>query len=234
MQGVRVVWAQWLLDCAASWKRLPETDYHLSKADESTTPPYIEPFILTDPTASTSTLPLEPEPDSELDSRSGSVAAEDLDIAGFDWGDAGKEVDDFLNESDDDDGSDAGETDVDTDGEGIEKGKKRAREDEEYNSSGIGSGIIIEKESESSTSKNVGSPLSKRIKKSKLRKSGLGNIAFDAGDREFTPLVNPPIPKDVPKVVVGEEEENGGSSVLDSDDEAFFASMANELEAGFT
>lgn len=216
IKGASVVWAQWLLDCTARWTRLPEQVYHLAEDTtiENAVPVVVEPFIDMNPVASTSSLPTPEEPlgptieQEERDSRNGSVLGdpEDLDL---DWGDASKEVDDFLNETDDDDeGGGGDETDGNLTDDSNSNGKKRAR----VQTDSEDDLPPIKAPPPAASPVAIGSPLSKRIKKSKLRKSGLKVVSFEV---EAAP------------------DPSQGSSVVDSDEEVFLASMAADVEAGW-
>ncbi|GAA5986526.1 hypothetical protein JCM10908_003786 [Rhodotorula pacifica] len=171
---VKVVYPQWLLDSVAKWVRLDEAPYLLPLAEERpTTPP----------------SPVRPElSDGEGDAAKANTGintpsevgnADDLDLADLDWGDAMKEVDDLLLETDDDDddlasvlnGSNGGDHDT-TDGESDAggppptSGRKRPRisttlSDSAGDSSSKGSSHAAE------------SPLQKRVKTARSRRSGL-------------------------------------------------------------
>lgn len=239
---IKVVWTQWLLDSVAYWTRLPEAAYLVDPAS----------FLAEEPTAPFSPLrPPVSDDEGEVDSLN-----EAFDIDDLDWGDAGKEVDDFLNETDDDDDDGGG-----TDGEGSNAGT----DDEGRTSSAGGSKkrgrapTDSEDEGSNGKSKTVEgwSPLQKRVKTSRARKSGL-KVSFPAGDLDGestdaalavlpagvasrTGSVNgsappSPLPQPTGGGVGGADgyEASQASSSLDSDDEAFFASMAAEVEKGWT
>lgn len=167
----------------------------------------------------------------------------------MDWGDASKEVDDFLNETDDEEGARGDETDVDSvngDEESDAGGgrpKKRVRVQTDYESGKEDGGAAA-----------VGwSPLQKRVKTSRARKSGL-KVSFPASgdgiEEGESTTTGSSQERDVavatgtgtasapasyfPRVVDGGYEGSQASSSLDSDDDAFFASMAAEVEKGWS
>lgn len=271
-RNIKIVGAQWLLDCVSNWTRIPESLYLLpppSPIPASTSLPRS-----TTPTADVPSSPPPPLPESEdaekeitplgedkeaeaSASRGGSVIGdEDLDITEMDWRDAAKEIEDAMNETDEE-GDVDGASDVDgnttdegdftdssvrsepSNGNGLTRlgNKKREREDAK--------GKVKASDSEA-----VGSPLQKRIKRTRSRKSGL-KISYPAvsgnDDEEETEETLPS--KNIPDLIKkaggsvktlvegdegggpGYEASVGGSSSLDSDDEAFFASMAAEVES---
>lgn len=179
----------------------------------------------------------EEEEERPNDSQSGSqMGDEGLDINNVDWGDASKEIEDALNDTDDDGEFDGGEVTDDgdltdssiqsdhSDGRSFKQGKKRERErdsgDESTNTKGKGKGKL------SSSSPTKESPLQKRVKTAMSRKSRL-KISYPAEGEEISS------PAQVEEEGVGGYEGSQGSSSLDSDDDAFFASMASELESGW-
>lgn len=247
-----MVWPWWLMESAAQWQRVDESeagDIAFHEEDELVVDSQIL-LRVGNAVASSSSLDTPSTPTSvdevgETDSRDGSVAGEDLDIAAVDWGDASKEVDDFLNETDDDTDH---ESPAGTNGDGAKK-RVRAQTDSEDE------GILSEDERIAARSKATartiptptatGSPLSKRIKKSQLRKSGLHVVSShndseatssDSSSRPTTPISQPPRPSAPPPPPLAEDDAGGSqaSSALDSDDDAFFASMAADVEAGWT
>lgn len=176
---------------------------------------------------------------SQTGSQMGSQIGEDFDIDDVDWGDANKEIDDALNETDDDEGesvdgylSDSSIISDRSDGS-IRKGKKRERESGDegdgFTSNGtrIIAGSTLKGKSTSASSSsnlNVGSPLQKRVKTAISRKSRLKN-SYPAEGEE----ISSPAQALVQEELVGSQ----ASSSLDSDDDAFFSSMADELESGW-
>ncbi|KAI5481789.1 RNA polymerase II CTD phosphatase Fcp1 [Pseudohyphozyma bogoriensis] len=132
-------------------------------------------------------------------------------MADLDWAAAANEVDDFLNETDDDDeggGGDASETDgAESDASnGSSRGapRKRARISTDSEGEDVGKG------------KEIGSPLQKRKKSARDRKSKL-KVSFPAEE-------------------LGEEaeKEKEDEDTSSSDDEDFLASMAREVEKGWS
>ncbi|KAK4056613.1 CTD phosphatase Fcp1 [Microbotryomycetes sp. JL221] len=179
---VPVVNVHWMIDGVQKWARQPESDFlfeeesHRSDrdnhegADRSTTPPIdsaLEDAILTAYDHDDSEDPVDegdPEPAFELD-----------------WGDAAKEIDDFLNETDDEatdtEGGRSGGED-ESDGERSTSGpRKRARM---YNESDDEGGAGRTKHENGKSDIVVAdSPLQKRVKVSRARKSGL-KVSFPA------------------------------------------------------
>lgn len=177
---VKVVYPQWLLDSVAKWVRLEEGPYLLPTVEEQRPPPTTPPS------------PVRPElSDGESEVKTtaagGTDAVEttggdevDLDLADLDWGDAMKEVDDLLLETDDDDdlASLLNGGDETTDGEsdaGVQSappsgggGRKRPRVSSTPSSESVGSNAAS-----SSASTAAESPLQKRVKTARSRRSGL-------------------------------------------------------------
>ena len=191
----------------------------------------------------------------------------DFDSGEMDWDDAAKEVDDFLNETDDDDAIGGGE---DTD-----DGASAAGDESDTGSAKGGSkkrGRLTDSEDESANRPNglkskalgdavvaAGSPLQKRVKTSRARKSKL-KVSFPASasateDEEIVPPQLTSSQDGAPTVSISKDssaaateggtdsapaspfptyEASQASSSLDSDDEAFFASMAAEVEKGWS
>ncbi|ORY66918.1 hypothetical protein BCR35DRAFT_322307 [Leucosporidium creatinivorum] len=282
--SIHIVWAQWLLDCAAHWTRLPELLYHIpaDPTPSSGSGSGVDGAPVSTPTASGSndteeqrstTPPLDPEEEE-------GVA---FDPGEMDWDDAAKEVDDFLNETDDDEGGGGGnETDEATGDEsdtgslrggggGGGSSRKRARggesEDEAAGAraNGVGNGPSNGKGKEKGKEVvddgvAVGSPLQKRVRTSRARKSKL-KVSFpastgDDGDDDDEGGSSQDVPLAVrssggavaaaaaagagggtdsaPPSPFPPYEASQASSSLDSDDEAFFASMAAEVEKGWS
>ncbi|GAA5866431.1 hypothetical protein JCM3774_004681 [Rhodotorula dairenensis] len=174
---IKVVYPQWLLDSVARWVRLDEGPYLLPMLeDRQATPP----------------SPVRPElSDGENDSKvsvtdGGSLGdqRDDLDLADLDWGDAMKEVDDLLLETDDDDDSasvlngDDATTDGESDAAGAATssslsvapgGRKRPRVSSTHSSESI-AGSDPSQEAAAAAAE---SPLQKRVKTARSRRSGL-------------------------------------------------------------
>lgn len=250
IKGVHIVWARWLLDTTATWCRQPEALYHL---DQASGPPLALQF----PPHSSSTFVANtlddltvPPSDSQGEVGEGDG---DVDVAAINWADAAKEIDDFLNETDgdgddsDDDSDDDDDEKSDLEGPAV---RKRVRvstdsEDERIRTDAKRKGKAT------NAPIATGSALSKRIKRSQARKSGL-KVSFppqgdaidqaevDSTDHQEMLATAQSLPSRstaVSRSSLPTNEEpptaSQGSS-LDSDDEAFFASMAADVEAGWT
>lgn len=239
---IKVVQPSWLLDSVAQWTHLPEAPYFFPSlaphAPPSPRSPIEDPPVFT---------PAEYVGDY---SRDGSVVGEELDMTGVDWGDAMDEIDACLDETDEEDLGDQTDGDGDvTDGStsGIGPGKKRGRV------SGEGGKLNRVGGREEGS---VGSPLQKRVKTSRSRKSGL-KVSYavdddrtDEGLDDLASSSPAPVVADPSESVVeifkggipppsieqkeGEDAPSQGGSSDDSDDEAFFASMAAEVESGWS
>lgn len=242
---------------------MPEENYYIPPAEPSSTAPAVStPSVSTpvdDPLQRSTTPPIDPD--------EGLSDALEFDPGEMDWDDAAKEVDDFLNETDDDEGVGGGE---DTD-DGASAGG-----DESDTGSAKGSrkrGRLTDSEDEGGPSRSngakskelgdaavaAGSPLQKRVKTSRARKSKL-KVSFPASASATEDDEDPTAPQagssqDASSLAVTTSEPSaaagGGtdsapaspfppyeasqaSSSLDSDDEAFFASMAAEVEKGWS
>ncbi|KAM0788799.1 hypothetical protein ACM66B_002887 [Microbotryomycetes sp. NB124-2] len=257
-----VVRVHWMLDSVQHWKRMPESPYLLepeSKPDgktdaaRSTTPPY-------DADLDESILTAYDQHDDDVVDEGDPVATLDLD-----WGDAAQEIDDFLNETDDEA----------TDTESVRSGKEDESENERTGQSAPRKRTRLQNESDdelgkhktangvSSSQEVADSPLQKRVKVSRARKSGL-KVSFPASGGESGSSAGPIPPLDdesaaatpvSPRPAVASRTNTAttdasgytadsapptprpasrASSVLESsDDEAFLNSMTAELEQGW-
>ncbi|GAA5985321.1 hypothetical protein JCM11641_005393 [Rhodosporidiobolus odoratus] len=234
---IKVVYSQWLLDSVAHWTRLPETSYLLADP-ETTSPPGspIRPDISEDEATDP---PLQsPAPDHRDADEQDGVHAEDigdseytrdgyLELADVDWGDAMKEVDDLLNETDDEDtaslagGEGAGE-ESDTGSIASSASRSRARKrprlsiEEKSNDGGHGEAATTE------------SPLQKRVKTARSRTSGL-KTSLSAAAVQSAPS-RPPFEE---TALPASSQASQASSSPDSDDDDLLASMVAEVEKGF-
>lgn len=234
---IKVVWDAWFLTCVAQWERIPETPW------------LIHPSL---PPPSPIAPPLSDEEDDPSLSQTASVVGDNLDIGNVDWGDAWGEIDDFLNETDDEE-TDGEVTDSSTGGGAKKRRRPQTDSEDEGTAKGTTSnGVPPAAPNPPAATKVVstllaGSPLQKRVKTSRSRKSRL-KVSYPAADVEederadveedSSQLVEPapPAPRapaEVPPPGDGYEASQGSSS-LDSDDDAFFASMAAEVESGWS
>lgn len=264
--GIQVVWSKWLLDSISLWSRQKE-----------------EPYIIKDPLGNahhrrTGSNILPPAPESNPPSPSSSNLGDDgidllgeIDMSNADWAAARDEVDDFLDETDDEDVNSVqgdGEDD-DDDGEASDASikssssnlikvvvRKRARvssndsNEEDRSTKRNGNGNGKGKEVDSSPLP-VGSPLQKRVRTSRSRKSRL-NLSFPLGEGEdgkeeveggmvsISPSPEKPPSSSNSNASARLLEDGGGDdsrppseSEVDSDDD-FLKSMAEELENGWT
>lgn len=215
---VKVVYPQWLLDSVAKWVRLEEGPYLLPTVEEprpATTPPSPVRPELSDG-----------ESDAKTTTVTGAEAVEttgdkvDLDLADLDWGDAMKEVDDLLLETDDDDDLASllnGGGDETTDGEsdtgggsfagvqaaappGSGGGRKRPRVSSTPSSESVGSKAASSSSSAAAAAAAAESPLQKRVKTARSRRSGLKTslsaaaAAAEEGDASAQPSA--PLPSE--------------------------------------
>lgn len=266
---VKVVYPQWLLDSVARWVRLEEGPYLLPTVEEqrpATTPP----------------SPVRPElSDGESEAKTTAAVetagndAVDLDLADLDWGDAMKEVDDLLLETDDDDdlasllngagGDDETTTDGESDtgggssvGGGGGRGRKRPRVSSTPSSESVGSNAAT-----SSSTAAAESPLQKRVKTARSRRSGLktslsasaaATAATAAAEGDASAQPSAPLPSESAQSPNGKNALKGdlavaaaavaadetaaadlsqASSSIGSDDEDLLA-MAADLESGWS
>jgi RNA polymerase II subunit A-like phosphatase len=272
---VKVVYPQWLLDSVARWVRLEEGPYLLPTVEEqrpATTPP----------------SPVRPElSDGESEAKTTAAVetagndAVDLDLADLDWGDAMKEVDDLLLETDDDDdlasllNPAGGDDETTTDGEsdtgggsyvGVRSaastggggGRKRPRVSSTPSSESVGSNAAT-----SSATAAAESPLQKRVKTARSRRSGLktslsaaaaATAATAAAEGDASAQPSAPLPSESAQSPNGKNALKGdlavaaaavaadetaaadlshASSSIGSDDEDLLA-MAADLESGWS
>jgi hypothetical protein len=269
IKGVHIVWAQWLMDTAATWCRQTETDYYLANDSDP-------PTALKFPSGSDSNfIPNSISNSSVLNTYSdvassssfdgvadvgGTDDEEDskVDVAAINWADAAREVDDFLNETDGDTNDDEDEEEEGDDDESDfdRPTKKRVRVTTDSEDEGLrsiesaiprsdtkGKGKASYFSASSVPTIATGSALSKRIKKSRSRKSRL-KVSFPStsddlkddmeyNDEGSTPTPMIPIKASRPTIPKKEEVTASQESSLESDDEAFLAAMAAEVELGW-
>lgn len=238
---VKVVWTQWLLDCVAHWRKLDEQPYLLQKDASSSA----------DGGNSTGGVPSgTATPAIESDGFQFATADEefaddilnddDLRVDDIDWGDAAKEIEDALNDTDD------SESDLPSPSRSASASKKRVRIS--TGSTNGDEGIAATDDGNNTTdddeTRSIDSPLQKRVKTSRSRQSRLKHsVKLDSSEADAIPA---PVPPPSSSSLVANEANASGaattsssrgesqrSSELDSDDEAFFASMAAEVEKGF-
>ncbi|KPV72112.1 uncharacterized protein RHOBADRAFT_55955 [Rhodotorula graminis WP1] len=197
---VEIVYPQWLLDSVARWTRLPEEAYLLPEpaADGSAPGSPVHPELSAGEDNGLADAPAAGGPDDTaadpaLDAPDDD---DDLHLDDLDWGDAMKEVDDLLLETDDDDtasllgggdGAGGGATDGESDasaaptpengGSGSAAGaarspRKRPRASSPGGAS-AGGGGRDDAAHASSPSRPTESPLQKRVKTARSRRSGL-------------------------------------------------------------
>ncbi|GAA5896864.1 hypothetical protein JCM6882_005053 [Rhodosporidiobolus microsporus] len=259
---IKIVYPQWLLESVAHWTRCDESAY-LLPTPETTSPPG---------------SPIRPEMSDEDEEQGEAVAGGkdkgkgravdandveeegpdtdtlpegELDLVDVDWGDAMKEVDDLLDETDDEDtaslvgggnGTDGGESDTGSVGS-APRARKRARMStptDDGAAEGNGGGARGKAAGEATES-----PLQKRVKTARSRKSGL-KTSLSAATLEAAGTTEGAALAAVAAAVVERRpsfEEAGfpaslqasqASSSLDSDDDDLLASMAAEVEKGWS
>lgn len=240
---------EWLLESADRWSRLPEADYLIPDVlptSPSTAPLPLPPILLAAPPDSDPEESDDDDDDEDSGSPTGSTAGDQVqELAELDWNDAAMEVDAFLDETDDDDDGEGGGDETDgneTDGSVASVGssvngggakRKRPRTD------ATGS----EDEGDKGSAAAAGSPLQKRVRTSRSRKSKL-SVVLDPheegeGDAEVvrTGARAGPVPRVAPwQGTPSPQPPDGyepsvGSSEIDSDDD--FGSLAAELEQGW-
>ncbi|KAK4700719.1 hypothetical protein P7C70_g5523, partial [Phenoliferia sp. Uapishka_3] len=264
-QGLPIVRTEWLLESAEQWKRLAEEPYIIPDAISTSTSPKTAtlPPMLSAPPSDDLIVA-----DSSPPSATPSVVGDDgppVDMTEVDWDEAALEVDAFLNETDDEDDGGGDETDGnETDGsvgsarsttnKGMGEGgvRKRPRASTDSEDDQPRQNPPPQASTKSTTTTSIvsdpaldltGSPLQKRVRTSRSRKSKL-KVSFPAdpeagGATTTTPtsvqlpppksLLNQPPPSPPPPD--GYQISEVGSSVGDSDDD--FGSMAAELEMGW-
>ena len=265
---VEIVYPQWLLDSVARWTRLPE-----------------EAYLLPEPAAggSAPSSPVRPELSAgEDDSIVAAPAAPDLDDAALsddddlhlddlDWGDAMKEVDDLLLETDDDDtaslfggGAGGAATDGESDasaaptpeasgvgsGSGASRSpRKRPRASAPGGGESAAAGARGDVVNGSTSSRATESPLQKRVKTARNRRSGLKqSLSAAALERAATLVAGNEAGRsgsqaggrrggsgsgDTGGRATPSEAPSVASSSIASDDEDLLA-MAADLEQGWT
>lgn len=241
MRGVKVVKERWLVESAARWRRLDEEDYEVEEpAGAREMVAEARMVLVTGPTNQNVF-----ESDEEVDEEDGAEEAEeeDVDLADVGWGDANAEIDDLLNETDSDadssrtDDGDSQDSGDDDDGDSTNgdaplaaaASKKRTR------------AATAESEAEAPPPPPLkDSPLQKRVKHSRSRRSGLnvsllavgkgtgdGEGASEAGSENGADLAEPSLGK---AGGGGGEDTDGGSTVTSDDD---FGDLLADIESGF-
>lgn len=229
-KGVPVVRTEWLLESAEQWKRLPEEPFLLPDTHSTSGLPPLPP-------APPSDEPDEPLPTSATPSMAGDDDGPPVDMTEVDWDAAADEVDAFLNETDDDDNggdeTDGNETDgsVASNGTGPRKRHRASTDSEDENPP--------PKSNSKASAIDAGSPLQKRVKTSRSRKSKL-KVSFPphpddepglSQSVQLPPRSSPNRGPPSPPPPDGYEPSVGSSSVGSDDDD--FGDMAAELESGW-
>ncbi|GJN89586.1 hypothetical protein Rhopal_002573-T1 [Rhodotorula paludigena] len=235
---IRVVYPQWLLDSVAQWRRLPEEAYLLPVPERASTPG----------------SPIRPELSGGEDEKGAEDAADDealegdLHLEDLDWGDAMKEVDDLLLETDDEDSASlfGGGGNGDTNGADTTDGESDAsatpaggtasapRRKRPRVSLAPDAGAALD-------AKETESPLQKRVKTARSRKSGLKqSLSAAALERSAAARLDGPDEASAAatpaesKTPLPSSGASQASSSIDSDDEDLLASMAADLEQGWS
>ncbi|GAA5820451.1 hypothetical protein JCM3770_003382 [Rhodotorula araucariae] len=254
---IKVVYPQWLLDSVAQWTRLPE-----------------EPYLLPLPEGGRSApgSPIRPELSAGEDEDKGAEDDEPLEgelhLEDLDWGDAMKEVDDLLLETDDEDTASlfgggggggangtasVGETDGESDASAAAGGENGAAKGPRKRPRGSTptADEPPPRKGSSATGAAAGaaaateSPLQKRVKTARSRKSGLKQ-SLSAAALERSAAQAELGNGAATAALLGAADEEGGSgwatpseaasvasSSIASDDEDLLA-MAADLEQGWT
>lgn len=235
---IRVVYPQWLLDSVAQWRRLPEEAYLLPVPERASTPG----------------SPIRPELSGGEEEKGAEGADDDealegdLHLEDLDWGDAMKEVDDLLLETDDEDSASlfGGGGNGDTNGADTTDGESDA------STAGAGGTASAPRRKRPRVSlapdtaaaadaKETESPLQKRVKTARSRKSGLKqslsaaalerSAAAQLDGHDGASAAATPAESKTPLPSSGASQ---ASSSIDSDDEDLLASMAADLEQGWS
>lgn len=267
-EGVRIVYPQWLLDCVARWERLPEEGYLVPEPEGRASAPGspVRPELSAgedDAVAAERRQGQDAgggEGDAEGEGE-GEAEAElegELHLEDLDWGDAMKEVDDLLLETDDDDtaslfGGAGGATDGESDASvaspapaaAPNNGAARSPRKRPRGSTPTGAAGVAQ-DGPAAARSATESPLQKRVKTARSRKSGLKqSLSAAALERAASIAVGAATGagRGGGTAVVDEEEEEGratpsevasvASSSIASDDEDLLA-MAADLEQGWT
>ncbi|GAA6022101.1 hypothetical protein JCM10207_000762 [Rhodosporidiobolus poonsookiae] len=256
--NVKIVNPQWLLDSVAKWTHLSEAPY-LLPMPESTTPPAspLRPPLSDGEGGFDDSEVADPARKPGEQRATGNVAAallvdaesDDLELADVDWGSAMQEVDDLLNETDEEDATSIGgdlatdDADSDTGSLGSSSGRSRKRPRGSTSSESDGSAMPHDRGQVSAGA--VESPLQKRVKTARSRKSGLKTSlsagALDAarGDGQNGPDEEGRNPSSKKRPSLDESALPASSrasqisSSFDSDDDDLLASMVAEVEKGW-
>lgn len=245
---IKIVYPEWLLDSVAQWTRVPEEPYLLNIPQDSSAPGSpIRPELSggEEDNDDVEAIRLDGEADSA--ETPVTIPDGDLDLADLDWGDAMKEVDDLLLETDDEDTASVVNGGDTTDGESDAGNsataaprppRKRAR--------------MSTTTSDAATAPpDTESPLQKRVKTARSRKSGLNRSvsaaalersaaqADEGGSSESQSNGSLKSASGRASTAEGNGEVASAavsvaSSSIDSDDEDLLASMAADLEQGWT
>ncbi|GEM08291.1 RNA Polymerase II CTD phosphatase Fcp1 [Rhodotorula toruloides] len=244
---IKIVYPEWLLESVARWTRVPEDAYVLNVPATSSAPgsPIRPDLSGGEEDEDVESIRLDGEADGA--ETPVTVPDGDLDLADLDWGDAMKEVDDLLLETDDEDtasvvnGGDTtdGESDAGLSATSVPRPpRKRAR-------------MSTTTDEATSAPPNTESPLQKRVKTARSRKSGLNrsvsaaalerSAAQAAKDGSSESQSNGSVKSASGRASTAEGNGDGpsaaasvASSSIDSDDEDLLASMAADLEQGWT
>jgi len=93
--GIKIVWLSWFTDSVALWRRLEETPYFLDD------PHAVNPS--SSPTSDPHQISSDPEPDEDdWDREPVGTQESSFELGALDWSQINAEVDEFLNETDDD------------------------------------------------------------------------------------------------------------------------------------
>ncbi|BGP31350.1 CTD phosphatase Fcp1 [Rhodotorula toruloides] len=244
---IKIVYPEWLLQSVAHWTRVPEDAYVLNIPATSSTPgsPIRPELSGGEDNEDVDAIRLDGEADGA--ETPVTVLDGDLDLADLDWGDAMKEVDDLLLETDEEDTAsviNGGDT---TDGESDAGSsaptaprppRKRAR-------------MSTTPSNATSVAPGTESPLQKRVKTARSRKSGLKRSVSAAAlersaekaaeDGSSESQSNGSVKSASGRMSMAEGNGDAvsvaasvASSSIDSDDEDLLASMAADLEQGWT
>ncbi|EGU12936.1 putative RNA polymerase II CTD phosphatase Fcp1 [Rhodotorula toruloides ATCC 204091] len=244
---IKIVYPEWLLESVARWTRVPEDAYVLNIPATSSTPgsPIRPELSGGEDDEDVDAIRLDGEADGA--ETPVTVPDGDLDLADLDWGDAMKEVDDLLLETDDEDTASVVNGGDTTDGESDagpstttapRPPRKRAR-------------MSTTPSDASAAPPDTESPLQKRVKTARSRKSGLKrSVSAAALERSAEKAAEDGSSESQSNGSVksasgrtSTAEGNGdavsaaasvASSSIDSDDEDLLASMAADLEQGWT
>ncbi|KIP11789.1 hypothetical protein PHLGIDRAFT_27787 [Phlebiopsis gigantea 11061_1 CR5-6] len=102
--GIKIVWVAWFTDSISQWRRQDEAQYLIDPETAAVVGP-------ASPPSDAHQISSDPEPDADdWDYERGAAPVKSIELDGVDWDEINDEVDAAMNESDDDDGDDAGST----------------------------------------------------------------------------------------------------------------------------